>query len=129
MRPMIICHRQGGMQTIQILHELNGEFDHHLTLWNPRTGKPEARDLIIDPLQGTSRRVAGLQVAYASALAAGGMARLVPSHWTLLGRLRTIPDTVEDFVGYHIAADLLGGDLLGFGSINNYKPSGSAKVR
>ncbi len=129
MRPMVIGHSMGAMQTNLILHVLNGEFNHHLTVWNPQTGEPETRDQITDPLLGTPRSVAGLKVAYASALAAGGMARLVPSHWILLGKLRTIPDTVEDFVGYYIGMDPIGGDLLGFGSINNYNPVGSAKVR
>ena len=129
LRPMVIGHSQGGMETVQILYELDGVFNHHLPVWNPHTGKPEARDQITDPLRGTPRSVVGLQVAYASALAAGGMARLIPSHWSLLGKLRTIPDSVEDFVGYHIAVDLLGGDLLGFGNVNNYKSGGAAVVR
>lgn len=129
LRPMVIGHSMGAMQTNLILHMLNGEFNHHPTVWNPQTGKPETRDQITDPLLGTPRSVVGLKVSYASALAAGGMARLVPSHWIMLGRLRTIPDTVEDFVGYYIGMDPIGGDLLGFGSVNNYKPIGSAKVR
>jgi hypothetical protein len=129
LRPMLIGHSQGGMQTVRILHELNGEFDHRLAVWDPRTGKSEGRDRIVDPLQGTSRRVEGLKVSYASALAAGGLARLNPSHLNLLGRLRTIPDTVEDFAGFHMRMDLLGGDLLGFGRMNNYRASGSATVR
>ena len=129
MRPMVIGHSMGAMQTNLILHVLNGEFNHRLSVWNPQTGKSEARDQITDPLLGTSRRVVGLKLSYASALAAGGMARLVPSHWIMLGRLRTIPDTVEDFVGYYIGMDPIGGDLLGFGSVNNYNPVGSAKVR
>jgi hypothetical protein len=129
MRPMVIGHSMGAMQTDLILHVLNGEFIHHLTVWNPQTGEPETRDQITDPLLGTPRSVVGLKVAYASALAAGGMARLVPSHWIMLGRLRTIPNTVEDFVGFYIGADPVGGDLLGFGSFNNYNPVGSAKVR
>jgi hypothetical protein len=77
MHPMVIGHSMGAMQTNLILHVLNGEYSHHLTVWNPQTGEPETRDQITDPLLGTPRSVAGLKVAYASALAAGGMARLV----------------------------------------------------
>jgi pimeloyl-ACP methyl ester carboxylesterase len=129
MRPMVIGHSQGGMQTVRILHELNGEFNRRLAVWNPRTGKSEARDQITDALHGAQRNVVGLQIAYASALAAGGMARLNPSHLGMIGKLRTIPNTVEDFAGYHVTMDLLGGDFIGFGGVNDYKPSGSAAVR
>lgn len=129
MRPMIIGHSQGGMQTVRVLCELNGTFGRRLHVWNPATGKPEAREQIIDPLQHIPHSVVGLKVSYASALAAGGLARLNPSHWNMLGRLRTIPDTVDDFAGYHLVLDLLGGDLLGFGGMNDYKSGGSARVR
>jgi hypothetical protein len=44
-------------------------------------------------------------------------------------RLRTIPDSVEEFTGFCKAFDLLGGDLLGYGSANHFKSSGTAAVR
>ena len=47
----------------------------------------------------------------------------------MTGRLRTIPDTVEEFTGFVIGLDLLGGDLLGFGSVNTYVANGKARVR
>ena len=48
----------------------------------------------------------------------------------MTGRLKSIPDTVEDFTGFCKGADLLGGDeLLGYGSLNEYSAIGTAKVR
>ena len=70
------------------------------------TGNPKHAIRSPTPCGAPCEVWSGLQVAYASALAAGGMARLIPSHLRLLGKLRTIPDTVEDFVGYHIADGL-----------------------
>ena len=47
----------------------------------------------------------GLRIAYVSAVGAGGAAFLLPNQWSLLGKLRTIPDTVEEFTGYSIDVD------------------------
>ena len=129
LRPMLIGHSQGGVQTVRILHELNGAFHDHLVIWNPYTGKPETRDQITDPLDGTPRSVVKIEVSYASAIGAGGLARLNPTHWNMLGRLRTIPDTTAEFVGFRLTPDFIGGDLFGFGPGNDYKPNGKATVR
>jgi hypothetical protein len=40
-----------------------------------------------------------------------------------------VPDSVIDFTGFYMGMDLLGGDLLGFGSGNQYAPIGAARVR
>ena len=45
------------------------------------------------------------------------------------GKLRAIPDTVEDFTGFCKGRDLLGGEFLGYGSLNEYYAKGTAKVR
>jgi hypothetical protein len=45
------------------------------------------------------------------------------------GRLRKIPDSAEEFTGFHKGMDLLGGDYLGYGSANDYRPTGNAEVR
>jgi hypothetical protein len=44
----------------------------------------------------------------------------------MIARLRSVPDSVEDFTGFYMGLDLLGGDLLGFGSANEYEPNGTA---
>jgi hypothetical protein len=44
-------------------------------------------------------------------------------------KLRKIPDSVEEFTGFQKGLDLLGGDFLGYGPANDYKPTGSASVR
>ncbi len=129
MRPMIVGHSQGGIQTIKVLHELAGTFNKKIRVWNPITGKAEERYTIIDPLSGMERPVVGLKVSYATAVGAGGFTRMLPNQWSMTGRLRTIPDSVENFTGFYTGMDLLGGDLLGFGAANEYEPNGEASVR
>ena len=36
----------------------------------------------------------------------GGWALALPNHWSVLDRVRTIPDTVDEFTGYRIGFDL-----------------------
>src|ERR1700676_283978 len=36
-RPMLIGHSQGGMQTIKVLHDLAGDFSDRIAVWNPVT--------------------------------------------------------------------------------------------
>ena len=60
---------------------------------------------------------------------AGGLARLLPNQWDMCGRLRTIPDSVEEFTGFYKGMDPLGGDFLGYGRANLSKPAGRARVR
>jgi hypothetical protein len=73
--------------------------------------------------------VAGLQVSYATAAVAGGLARLLPNQWDITSKLRKIPDSVEEFTGFQKGLDPFGGDFLGFGSSNEYRAMGVAKVR
>ena len=47
----------------------------------------------------------------------------------MIGRLRTIPDSVEEFTDFYKHNDLLGGDFLGYGSLNHSHADGTAVVR
>ncbi len=129
MRPMIIGHSQGGMQAVKVLYELAGKFDSTVNVWNPLTNKKEERHAIIDPLTGTVSPVVGLKLSYVSAVGAGGLTRLLPNQWIMAGRLRKIPDSVEEFTGFSIGIDFWGGDVFGLGSSNLYQSNGSAVVR
>ncbi|HAM52867.1 MAG TPA: hypothetical protein DCP92_20025 [Nitrospiraceae bacterium] len=129
MRPMMVGHSQGGMQAVKVLHDLAGTFGKDIPVWNPLTGQSEKRYSIIDPLTGCELPVTGVQLSYATAVGAGGLTRLLPNQWSMLGKLRSIPDSVEEFTGFYIGLDFLGGDLLGFGPSNKYEPTGTAKVR
>lgn len=129
MRPMIIGHSQGGMQAVKVLYQLAGHFSGRIEVWNPLTDDGEKRFTIIDPLTGEERPVVGLEASYVSAVGAGGMTRFLPNQWSMINRLRHIPDSVEEFTGFYMGLDFFGGDLFGFGSANKYEPNGDAAVR
>ena len=129
MRPMIIGHSQGGMLSVKILHELAGAFREEIEVTNPYTGQSENRRSLTDPLSGKERPVVGLKLGFASAIATGKGVRFVLAQWNMLSRLRKIPDTVEEFVGFHLQNDLISGTLFGVGQGDQYTPVGSAKVR
>ena len=129
MRPMVIGHSQGGMASIRILHELAGTFSNRVAVWNPLSKKEEDRDTIIDPFTGQERPVLGLTLGFASAAATGKPMRVLLGQWGMLGRLREIPDTVEEFNGYHLQGDWVSGTLFGVGTGDHYFPKGSARVR
>lgn len=129
MRPMMIGHSQGGFQVIRILDIFADAETNQLEVWSPLTWKGEVRHEITDPLTEKSRPVAGLQLPYAAAMGAGGLTRLLPNQLDMNFRLRTVPDTVEEFTGFYKGNDLLGGDLLGYGSLNFFHASGHAAVR
>jgi hypothetical protein len=129
LRPIIVGHSQGGMQAVKILYKLAGHTAGKLEVWSPLTWQPEGRFEIIDPLSGGKRPVVGLQLPYVTAVGSGGLTRILPNQWSLCGRLRTIPDSVEEFTGFYKGMDLLGGDFLGYGSANHSKPGGRAAVR
>ncbi|RJQ44501.1 MAG: hypothetical protein C4538_10115 [Nitrospiraceae bacterium] len=129
MRPMMIGHSQGGIQTVKVLHQLAGSFDEEIPLWNPFKDMGEERFSIIDPLTGNQHPVVGLKLSYASAVGAGGITRFLPNQWNMNTRLRSIPDSVMEFTGFYMGMDIFGGDLLGFGDINKYEPNGTAIIR
>ncbi len=126
MMPMLIGHSQGGMIAIRVLYELAGAFADSLPVWNPQRGAAEDRSTIVDPLSGEQRAVLGLQVPYVAVLATGKLPRLLLGQWSMLGRLREIPDTVAEFTGFSLEWDPIAGN---FGSADTYRATGSAQVR
>ena len=129
LRPMMVGHSQGGIQVVKVLYRLAGESTPNIAVWNPLTWKAEERYEFIDPLTAKRCPVVGLRVPYATAVLAGGLGRALPNQWEMIGKLRKIPDSVEEFTGFQKGMDALGGDLFGYGSSNDYKSSGKAKVR
>ena len=129
MRPMIIGHSQGGVQAVKVLDELAGIFGEDIDVWNPVTDQSEHRTTIVDPLTGQRRPVVGLTVCYVSAVGAGGAALLLPNQWSMVHRLHTIPDTVDDFTGFSISGDLVALTFAGAKGAAEYHANGKAKVR
>ena len=124
--PMLIGHSQGGALAIRVLHELAGAFHDALHVVDPATGAVLARTTIVDPHTHETRPVVGLRIAYAAAIATGWLPRVLLGQWTMLSRLRTIPDTVTEFTGFDVPNDPIAGNLLG---ISPYRASGEANVR
>ncbi len=98
-RPMMIGHSQGGIQAVKVLYEMAGKFEPSIPVWDPYTDKALDRTTIIDPLTGAERPVVGLVVSYTSTIGAGGMTLLLPNQWSMLDKMYTIPDTVEEYTG------------------------------
>jgi hypothetical protein len=126
MEPMLIGHSQGGMLAIRTLYELAGAFHGALQVVDPATGDALARTSIVDPHTGRQRAVVGLHVAYTAALATGWLPRLVLGQWSMLQRLRRIPDTADEFSGFILPHDPIAGNLLGDSA---YESLGRARVR
>ena len=126
MMPMLIGHSQGGMLAIRVLYEFSGEFDPAIAVRDPATGEALARTTIRDPLTGQTRPVVGLKVPYVAALATGKTMRVLLGQWSMLPRLRKIPDSVDEFSGYWIPGDPLAGGLW---DEERYRAIGTARVR
>jgi hypothetical protein len=129
MRPMMIGHSQGGVQAIKVLYELAGTFDSPIPVWNPYTDASDDRTTIVDPLTGVLRPVVGLSVSYVSVVGAGGAAMLLPNQWSMAGKLRTIPDTVDEFTGFALGLDLWAWTLAGAAESTEFRHNGTAAVR
>jgi hypothetical protein len=130
MTPILIGHSQGGMQAVKILYVLAGDYGDAVPVWNPLTDFAERRTTIIDPL--TRREVPvvnGFKIAYVSVVGAGGAALLLPNQWTMVGKLRTVPDTVEEFTGYAIDLDLWAWTLPGVKESRDFVNGGKVRVR
>jgi hypothetical protein len=125
-RPLLIGHSQGGIQAVKVLHVLAGEAGP-IRVWDPRNDAPEERSTFIDPLTGIERPVIELALPYASAVAAGGAALLLPNQWDMVSELRRIPDSVEEFTGFSLTVDLIAWNMPGSSTV--YRPSGAARVR
>ena len=126
MEPMLIGHSQGGMLAIRTLYELAGAFHDALHVVDPATGEALPRTSIVDPRTHEERPVVGLHVAYAAALATGWLPRLVLGQWSMLPRLRRIPDTAREFAGFTIPHDPIAGNVFGE---TPYAAIGAARVR
>jgi hypothetical protein len=128
-RPMMVGHSQGGIQAVKVLYELAGDYAAEIPVWNPYTDTAEDRVAIVDPLTGAMRPVVGLSVSYVSAVGAGGVAFLLPNQWSMMHRLRTIPDTVDDFTGFTIGVDFVALSFPGARGASEYRHNGTAEVR
>jgi len=126
MMPMLIGHSRGGMLVLRTLHELAGAFGPTIRVRNPITGETLQRSDVIDPEDGRARPVVGLKVPYAAALATGKLPRVLLGEWTMLGKLRVVPDTVDEFTGFLIEWDPIAGSFPG---AEPYAASGTARVR
>ena len=124
--PMLIGHSQGGMLVIRTLDELAGLFHDTLRVVDPVSGRALPRTWIVDPYTHAKRPVVGLRVAYAAALATGWLPRLLLGQWSMLSRLRTIPDSVDEFTGFILPHDPIAGNLL---VDRPYVAAGRAHVR
>lgn len=128
-RPTIIGHSQGGIQAVKVLHVYAGDWATELHPWNPVTGEYEARTTIVDPLTGRERPVLGFRMGLVQTVGTGGWALALPNHWIVLDRVRTIPDTVDEFIGYRIAFDLWALDGPAFDEMKTFHANGTAVVR
>ncbi len=126
LRPMLIGHSQGGMLVMRTLHELAGAFHDEIAVVDPVTGAVLPRTTIRDPYTGEQRPVIGIALSFASAIATGKLARVLFGQWTMLDKLRKVPDTVLDFTGFAIAWDPIAGTL---GEADPYVATGTSRVR
>jgi hypothetical protein len=129
MRPMMIGHSQGGIQAIKVLYELAGRFDDPIRVWNPLADAAEIRTSIVDPLTGAERPVVGLSVSYVSVVGAGGAALLLPNQWSMVGKMRTIPDAVDEFTGFAIGLDFFAWTYPGDEDAISFRRDGNTLVR
>jgi len=126
MRPMLIGHSQGGMLVVRTLHELAGGFRDTIPVFDPVAGRALDRTSIRDPYTLAERPVVGVRVSFAAALATGALPRLLLGQWTMLPRLRKIPDTAIEFTGFTVPWDPIAGNLA---TAEPYVATGTAAVR
>lgn len=129
LRPMLVGHSQGGIQAVKTLQKLAPHPARQIEVWNPVIWESEHRFAITDPLTGQPQPVVGLRLPYVCSLGGGGLTRILPNQWDMFGKLRTIPDSVEEFTSFYNRNDVLGGDLLGYSALNHSQASGTAVVR
>ena len=126
LRPILVGHSRGGMLVVRTLHELNGAFADTIPVHDPVADVALSRTWIVDPYTGAERPVVGVRVAFGAAIATGTLPRLLLGQWSMLSRLRRIPDTVDEFTGFTIAWDPIAGN---FGEAKTYAATGRATVR
>ncbi len=127
--PLLIGHSQGGMLALKVLQDLAGASGERLPVWDPVRGAAENRSTIVDPCSGEERQVVGLQLPYAAALATGSVMRVLLGQWSMLARLRSVPDSVAEFSGYFVAWDPIAGTGPDAARRNPYRATGRASVR
>jgi hypothetical protein len=127
--PLVIGHSQGGMLGLKVLQDLAGASGQALPVWDPTRGIAESRSTIRDPRTGLERPVVGLQLPFVAALATGSVMRVLLGQWDMVARLRSVPDSVDEFAGYFIAWDPIAGTGPDAARDNPYRPTGSARVR
>ena len=110
MRPMLVGHSQGGMMVMRTLYELVGAFNDAIPVVDPATRAPLARTTFRDPRTGEWRPVVGMHVAFAAAIATGTLARVLLGQWTMIPKLRKVPESALDFTGFAIAYDPIAGN-------------------
>ena len=122
--PMLIGHSQGGMLASGRCTNSPARFTTRSMSSIP-TGVPCSRTTIVDPhtQQPPSRRFARRLCRRARDRLA---AALVLGQWTMLSRMRKIPDTVTEFTGFILPHDPIAGNLLGD---RPYEAIGHAQVR
>ncbi|MCC6195095.1 MAG: hypothetical protein IT518_11555 [Burkholderiales bacterium] len=126
LRPMLVGHSQGGMMVMRTLHELAGGFHDELAVFDPTTRTPLARTTIRDPYSHEERPVLGVEVAFAAAIATGKLPRVLLGQWTMIPKLRKVPDVALEFTGFAIAWDPIAGN---FGNPDPYVATGTSRVR
>jgi hypothetical protein len=126
MRPMMVGHSQGGMMVMRTLHELTGAFHAEVRVFDPTTRTAQPRTSIRDPRSGRERPVVEMQVAFAAAIATGKLPRVLLGQWTMLPKLRKVPDSAVEFTGFTIAWDPIAGNLA---EGDPYVATGTSAVR
>ena len=127
--PLLIGHSQGGMVAVKVLQDLAGASGDQLAVWDPVRGKAENRQSIVDPRSGLEQPVVGLQVPYAAALATGSLMRVLLGQWDMVARLRSVPDSADEFAGYFIPWDAIAGTGADAARDDPYRATGRAQVR
>ena len=127
--PLVIGHSQGGMLALKVSQDLAGASGQALPVWDPTRGSAEARSTIRNPRTGLEHPVVGLKLPFVAALATGSVMRVLLGQWDMLARLRSVPDSVDEFAGYFIAWDPIAGTGPDAARDNPYRPTGSARVR
>jgi hypothetical protein len=70
---------------------IRGQTRTFAAVWNPLTDGAVERSGIINPMSGAERRVAGLRVGYAAAMATGRLPQVLPGQRDMLPKLRKPP--------------------------------------
>ena len=126
MRPMLVGHSQGGMMVVRTLHELAGGFHDQVPVFDPATRTAQPRTSVRDPFTGRDRAVVGVEVAFAAAIATGKLPRILLGQWTMIPKLRKVPDVALEFTGFAIAWDPIAGNV---GDGDPYVATGTSVVR